>query len=97
MSTKARTVYLIRSLQGYRGTEWYDEKAQEFTRVGFVRCRSEPGPDGKWWEVWLGYPFMLKDELLGKDRPEIEAWLRARGPGEISVAVEVHHLGLMPD
>lgn len=95
---KTKRVYLIQHLAGYSGEEKYRKNETDFLRVGFIRCRSEPGPEDKGgvWEVWLGFPWHLKEELKDSSDAEILRWLTRRGPGEIAIAVEEQHWGLSP-
>jgi hypothetical protein len=78
-------MFIVQHLQWYGGDEKYKANEKAFKRVGFIRCRSRKDKDGKYWEVWIGYPFMFKAELQGKDSKEAFRWLTLHGPGEIYV------------
>lgn len=94
---KEKTVYFIQHLQGDGDDEKYQQNERRFREAGFIRCRSEHDAAGKYWEIWLGYPFLLNGELKNAPLDVILHWLTGHGPGEISVAVEKEHLGFNPD
>ena len=97
METAVKTVYVIQGLGGYNGDEQYQRNEQDFRRVGFIRCRSEPDEKGRILEVWLGLPGRLLGELMGASDLDIQAWVTRHSVGIISVAREVECRGLMPD
>ena len=98
MSDRMRTIYLVQHVAGY-SRDGYEKSSRRLTDAGFIRCRSEIGDNGKYWEVWLGYDLLFAGPLKGGQSKEaILAWLMHEvRPGEISVAVEQEHWGLGAD
>ena len=94
-----RTLYLIQSITCYgpHDESHYEARAKLLSDVGFIRCRSEKDSEGKYWEVWLGYDFLLAKHLL-RNKAEVMDYLTKKvGPGIISVAQELEHWGASID
>ncbi len=97
---KTTTYVIVQHLRGYDELDTYAKKAKEMTAAGFQRCRSERGVDGKYWEVWLGFPFLYQGPVRGMSDDGVRHWLITTiGPGEIAFAVaeQTAHYGLGVD
>lgn len=93
-----KTIFLIQHITGYGPASNYEVTARLLRDAGFVCCKSEKDREGKYWEVWLGYPFRINATLCGETTQEVTAWLmRNIGPGEISLSIESEHWGLGTD
>lgn len=89
-----KSVYLVQSIQAYGDDDHYQKAARKLTDAGFVRCRSERETDGKYWEVWLGFPWRLNGALKDAPKERVLSWLMEEvKPGEIVVAVAHEHWG----
>ena len=78
-------VYMVHHLGGYGGEKQQISNEKAFIEKGFIRCRSEKGDDGKYWEVWMGYPWMLKGDLENAKAEDIERWILNHSVGNLDV------------
>lgn len=90
-----KSIY-IQSITGYDGPSVYEKRAAKLTEFGFVRLRSEPGEDGKHWEIWYLYGAVAaKGPLKGKSHDEIlKAVMQSVGPGTIEVTNQCFGLSI---
>lgn len=92
----AHQSFFVQHICGYDARELYEKRATRMRDVGFSKCVSEKGADGKCWEIWyLCDPVCATGELKGKSAKEILSWLmREITPGQIETDTVHYGLGI---